>query len=301
MKAILLAAGKATRLAPLSNHIPKCLLPINGKPLLAYWIDSLLKAGVKEILINTHTHAQMVTEWIESSIDKPYITIDHEEKLLGTAGTLLKHHQWINNQTVLLIHADNLAQPNLKKLIDDHKKKESKAIITMMTFTTDHPQSCGVVSLDQYNIVQEFFEKVANPPSSMANAAIYCIDPQLIQQLIKSETAITDFSTQVIPNFLGKIQASHTSTYLKDIGTIDRYLQANSEFKQTHPLPSCNAWAKIVEKYGITEKIKEGLQKWSESITEDTQNNKRNHMNLKIINVIERENNRQALQNKLIN
>ena len=64
MKALLLAAGLGSRLKPLTNEWPKCLMPINGKPLLEIWLDSLLEAGIKEILVNVHHHSQEVIDFL---------------------------------------------------------------------------------------------------------------------------------------------------------------------------------------------------------------------------------------------
>ena len=65
MKAVLLIAGLGTRLRPLTDTVPKCLLPINGKPLLGIWFDKLVAAGVSDVLVNTHWLADQVTDYID--------------------------------------------------------------------------------------------------------------------------------------------------------------------------------------------------------------------------------------------
>ena len=94
MKALLLAAGLGTRLRLLTNHIPKCLVKIDGKPLLNIWIDRLLQADFSYILVNTHYLSDVVYEHLEANyaheVQSGRIKTVNEETLLGTAGTLLK-------------------------------------------------------------------------------------------------------------------------------------------------------------------------------------------------------------------
>ena len=91
MKAFLLAAGLGTRLRPITEEIPKCLVPINGKPLLEYWLESIFSSGIKECLINTHYLSEKVADYIATSKYKKSITVVYEKKLIGTAGSLKKN------------------------------------------------------------------------------------------------------------------------------------------------------------------------------------------------------------------
>ena len=108
MRALLLAAGLGARLRPVTDKIPKCLVPINGKPLIDYWFEQLFKHGVERILVNTHYHAEQVINHIESSKYKDWIDVVHEEILLNTGGTLLKNKNYFRDEPFLLAHADNL-------------------------------------------------------------------------------------------------------------------------------------------------------------------------------------------------
>ena len=95
MKALLLAAGEGTRLRPITNRIPKCLVPINDKPLLEYWLDNLSKVGVSEFLINTYYLSEQVEEFVIYSKYKDKITLVYEKELLNTAGTILKNKEFL--------------------------------------------------------------------------------------------------------------------------------------------------------------------------------------------------------------
>ena len=171
MRALLLAAGLGNRLRPLTNYLPKCLVPIHGRPLLDYWLESLVNGGVSEILINTHYFAPLVRQYLSQSTWLPYITVVHEEILLGTGGTILQNRDFFNDEAFLVAHADNLTIFDVRDFANQHAARPQETELTMMVFEAPDPQSCGIVTLDRQSIVQAFHEKVANPPGTLANAA----------------------------------------------------------------------------------------------------------------------------------
>src|SRR5581483_4582713 len=107
-KALLVAAGIGSRLAPLTDVLPKCLMPVNGVPLLAYWLDLLAAAGVERIVVNLLHHTLLVRDWLAHSPYAARVVTSHEDKLLGTAGTLLNNRDHLAGGSVFLAHADNL-------------------------------------------------------------------------------------------------------------------------------------------------------------------------------------------------
>jgi mannose-1-phosphate guanylyltransferase len=230
MKALLLAAGLGTRLRPITNRVPKCLVPIHGRPLLEYWLDMLLSNGVTRVLVNTHYLADSVRAFVSDSPWRDCIRIVHEEQLLGTGGTVLKNRDFLNGEPVMVIHADNLSRFNVKEFIHAHESRLSGIEITMMTFNTDTPHSCGIVEVDANGVVIAFHEKVTNPLSNQANAAVYIFDPSVLDFLAASGKAMIDISTEVLPNYLGRIQTFHNSDYHRDIGTPESLALAEREF-----------------------------------------------------------------------
>lgn len=232
MKALLLSAGLGTRLRPITNHTPKCLVPIAGKPLLEYWLDSLSTIGINEFLINTHYLSEQVIKYVKESKYKNKITLSYEEELLNTGGTLLKNKDFFENKPFLLIHADNLSFCDFEKFISTYHNRPKYCDITMMLFKTDIPKSCGIVKLNENGIVEEFYEKVHNPPSNLANGAVYILDYSVINYLEKLDKEEIDFSLEVIPHYLGKINTYLNTNYHKDIGTIRTYLEAQEDIKK---------------------------------------------------------------------
>lgn len=225
MKALLLAAGLGTRLRPITKTIPKCLVPIGEKPLLQYWLENLTKVGVDEFLINTHYLHKKVEDFVEKSTFKNQITLVYEKELLNTAGTLLYNKDYFSKEEpFMLIHADNLCFCDFTSFIEKHKI--SKYDLTMMLFKTKTPKSCGIVKLDKKGIVQEFYEKVENPPSNLANAAVYMCNYGIVDFLESLYKKNIDFSKEVIPNYLGRINTFLNEEIHIDIGTIKSYEEA---------------------------------------------------------------------------
>ena len=230
MRALLLAAGLGSRLLPLTKDIPKCLIPIDGKPLLEYWITMLYKGGVFPLLVNLHHHADKVANFIDNSPYRNYVTTIYEEKLLGTGGTLLINREFFDNEPLMLVHADNLSIFDVHAFINSHQNRPPGCEITMMTFKTPTPHTCGIIETDKKGCVQAFHEKVANPHGDMANGAVYIVEPSIFNYLESLNKEFIDFSTEVIPNFIGRINTFYNDIYHRDIGTLESYEAACREY-----------------------------------------------------------------------
>jgi mannose-1-phosphate guanylyltransferase len=243
LSALLLAAGVGSRLKPLTNFWPKCLMPIGQKPLLEYWLSMLNELRITKTLVNLHHHHEIVKEFLMRDRFKNWVSYTYEENLLGTAGTIRNNYNFFKNDTLLLIHADNWCQCDFSSFLDFHfNRRPQHCSITMMTFTTNQPSECGVVELDNQNIVTSFYEKVSNPPSNIANAAIYLIEPEALSWIFEQDD-ILDFSTQVLPRFIGSIASWHNDHIHRDIGTI-----ANLRLAQLDPRPTSNE--EILDEWG---------------------------------------------------
>ena len=221
MNAILLAGGIGTRLRPITYTVPKCLVPIGGKPLLQIWIEALRRAGILKILINTHYLARQVEDFVSSLPFHDDIILAHEPVLLGTAGTLRQNHDFFNGEDGLLIHADNYCLADFSAFVSAHHARPGYCCMTMMTFTTDKPERCGIVETDTVGVVTGFYEKVENPPGNLANGAIYALSPQLVEMVMA--TGAMDFSLEVLPRLINRIFTFHTLDTLVDIGTPSDY------------------------------------------------------------------------------
>ena len=159
MRALLLAAGLGTRLRPITDHAPKCLVPIHDKPLLEYWLDLLLPNGIDRVLLNTHYLPEKVLEFVYASPWRNRISTVHEDVLLGTGGTVLANRAFFGNTPFLVAHADNLTRFDVAAFMARHRDRPPGAEITMMTFDTDDPRSCGIVEEGADGMVTAFQKK----------------------------------------------------------------------------------------------------------------------------------------------
>ena len=227
--ALLLAAGMGTRLRPLTNTIPKCLVNIGDKPVLEYWLEYLEMVGCQKILVNTHYHSGMVENYLNNYKQmggRRNIFTTFEPNLLGTAGTLLKNRKFFSAEICMLIHADNMTDFDIKELINAHNNRPSECIITMLTFKTENPESCGIVQTDSNGILQTFHEKTSNPPGDIANGAVYVFDSRLFDFIDSLEIIPHDFSADILPRMIGKIYTFQTFNPFIDIGTFDNLKRA---------------------------------------------------------------------------
>jgi mannose-1-phosphate guanylyltransferase len=231
MRALLLAAGIGSRLRPLTDTIPKCLAPINGRPLLDYWIELLSSAGLRDLLLNVHYLPDAVRSYIRTCKFDVNIEIAYEEALLGTGGTLLKNMAYFRGEDAILIHADNLSYFDVQAFIRSHQQRPAGTEITMMTFITPDPSSCGIVEVDDRGVVLAFHEKVSPPVGDLANSAVYIVSPAVIDYLASLGREIIDFSTDVLPRFLGRINTFHNNIYHRDIGTPASLAAAQQEYR----------------------------------------------------------------------
>ena len=226
MKAILLAAGFGTRLMPLTKKTPKCLIPIKGQPLLDIWLKRLTQFGIGPFLVNTHYLANQVEDYVKNSGYSNQIKLVNESILLGTAGTLIKNLDFFMGEDGLLIHSDNYCLADFNAFLKAHQNRPKKCLLTMMTFRTDNPTSCGIVELNEQGIVTGFHEKVSHPPGNLANGAIYILSGELLRTLSKNLHKTKDFSTEILNHLIGRIYSYETHELFIDIGTPETYKKA---------------------------------------------------------------------------
>jgi mannose-1-phosphate guanylyltransferase len=138
----------------------------------------------------------------------------------------VKEDKILNIISLLLVREDCLA--NINEFIKAHNDRPSNCLMTMMIFETNTPENCGIVKLDSKNRVIEFHEKKNNPPSNLANGAVYILSKQLISLLETNFKGKSDFSLDIIPQLMGKIYTYKTNELFIDIGTPESYKYANS-------------------------------------------------------------------------
>ena len=226
-KALLLAGGLGTRLRPITETTPKCLLPLAGRPMLDYWYDALEKANVRDVLLNTHHLVDLVRAHIETTNKtRPLqVTEAYEPELLGSAGTVHANRDWAKDaDAVIVIYADNLSDVDLGALLDFHQGHGDP--MTMMLFRTAYPSQCGIATLEGDRIV-EFVEKPENPASDLANAGLYVLSGDAWREI--ADMDVFDFGFDVIPAFVGRMRGFEHPGYHRDIGNKEALDLANAD------------------------------------------------------------------------
>jgi mannose-1-phosphate guanylyltransferase len=227
VKAFLLAAGVGSRLRPLTDAKPKCMLDVGGRPLLDMWLDAFDRAGVDEVLVNLHHLPDVVRLHLAGRTGPPHVRTFFEPELLGSAGTLLASRQWVEEEEFFLAcYADNLTDFELRSLIEAHR--EQGAAATLAVFHSENPSAGGVVELDATGRVIGFAEKPSEPVCDLTNAGMYAFGPGVIDEI--DDRLPQDIGYDLMPRLVGRARAVLVDGYFRDIGTPDSYRQARQEW-----------------------------------------------------------------------
>lgn len=227
MKAILLAAGFGSRLGEMTIDTPKCLAKVGQETMLDHWLFKLKRLGVERFFINTHYLADKVKEFVSGHPLKNDITLLHEPNLLGTGRTILRNIELLEDEVCFIVHVDNYCLDPLDRFLSAHMNRPVNTVLSMLTFTTNAPEKCGIVEVDADKRLIFFHEKKENPPSDQANGAVYIVSRPFFEVLKSLEPEPTDLSCDIIPALIGNIFCHHTDLYFEDIGTSSSLRKAN--------------------------------------------------------------------------
>jgi mannose-1-phosphate guanylyltransferase len=227
MKAFILAAGSGTRLRPLTDSVPKCLLPIQGVPLLEIWLKSCATAGISEVLVNVHAHAGKIREFARTHKLPVRVHIAEEKELLGSAGTLAANRQFVSGEEVFFVlYGDVLTNVKLADLLSSYL--EHKLVATLGIYQVPDPTQCGIVETDERGIVRSFLEKPAQPAGNWAFSGIMAAGQQIFDFIPGHRPA--DIGFHLLPCLTGRMSAYPISAFLLDIGTLHTYRAAQSSW-----------------------------------------------------------------------
>ena len=230
MKAFLLAAGVGSRLRPITDTTPKCMLAIGGQPLLDIWLDAFDRAGVDEVLVNLHHLPDVVRNHLKAragSLQPPAVRTVFEPELLGSAGTLAANRTWVDGEEMFLAcYADNLTDFDLRSLAETHQAHG--AIATLTVFHSERPSAGGVVELDAAGTVVGFTEKPSQPVSDLVNAGMYALHPRVLDEI--GGPPPRDIGYDLLPRLVGRAKAMPVEGYFRDVGTVAAYQRAEQEW-----------------------------------------------------------------------
>jgi mannose-1-phosphate guanylyltransferase len=211
----------------LTNSIPKCLLPIQGIPLLEIWLNNCRSAGITDVLINAHAHVAAIREFAAEQKTGVRMRIAQEPELLGSAGTLAENREFIaGEKAFFILYADVLTNVDISKMLVFHKQKHLTA--TLGIYQVPDPSRCGIVTLDENAVIRNFVEKPVPPSGNWAFAGVMVAAPELLNYLPNRRPA--DIGYEVLPKMVGKMAGYAISEYLLDIGTIANYQHAQQSW-----------------------------------------------------------------------
>ena len=229
--ALVLAGGLGTRLRPLTDRIPKCLVEIGGFPLLEGWHAALADAGLERAIVNAHAHAAQVEAWAEAATSRGPVewSVFREPELLGSAGTLRAVLPELERGSdFLVIYGDNLSEVDLGAFLAFHR--ESHHEFTIALHEVPDPESKGVVELDGAGRVVSFEEKPERPRSNLVNAGLYAISRGVLDSIDWADAF--DLGHDVLPLLLDRMAGYRLRGYHRDIGTPDSLESAERDLRE---------------------------------------------------------------------
>ncbi|MEK6531861.1 MAG: NDP-sugar synthase, partial [Deltaproteobacteria bacterium] len=232
MKGIVMAGGFGTRLKPLTNDLPKPLVPMATRPIIDPIIELLQKNSITELSVLLYFQPDLISGHLGNGssfgVNIKYIipTVD-----LGTAGAVAyAMREAGDNSTTLVISGDVLTDIDLKKAIEFHKKR--KSIATIVLTRVENPLSFGIVITDTKGRIKKFLEKPGwgEVFSDTINTGIYILESQVLDCIPKDGEF--DFSKDLFPALLERKMPMFgyiAEGYWKDVGSLDEFRQANMD------------------------------------------------------------------------
>ncbi|MCR4436316.1 MAG: NDP-sugar synthase [Clostridiales bacterium] len=230
MKALFLAGGRGTRLKPLTDRLPKPMVPIMGKPLLERNMLKLKDCGIDEIVLSTCYKPQSIEEYFgDGSRHGLKMHYASEDIPLGTGGAI-KNTESFFEDTFLIFNSDILSDIDYREMLRFHKTKS--AAVTIAVTSVDNPSMYGVIEYDQQGYAVSFKEKPQPQEitSNCINAGVYVFEPEVLKE-IPSGTVVS-VEREVFPMLLHKgykIAVYKGCSYWMDIGTPEKYLQVHTD------------------------------------------------------------------------
>ena len=216
MKAMVLAAGLGTRLRPLTYEIPKPMVPVLDRPVMAHILGHLRRQGFGEVIANLHYFPDAVRGYFGDRIEYRY-----EEELLGTAGGVRNVRDFFGDDPVVVISGDALTDVDLNALLERHR--EAGGIATLTVKKVPDTREFGVVIHDSEGRIQGFQEKPdpAEALSDLGNCGIYCFSPEIFDYF--PDRPFADWAQDVFPALLENDVPFHvyeTTDYWNDVGSL---------------------------------------------------------------------------------
>jgi len=226
VNAVVLVGGEGTRMRPLTETVPKPLLPMIDRPFLDHVLDRLSSFGIEFVALSSPYLEEVFGPFLRSREGRaPRIEWITETTPLGTAGAIANALDRFN-ETFLVLNGDILTDLDLEALVAFHRARG--AVSTISLAEVDDARPFGLVDIDPNGRVGAFREKPTDPTSGRVNTGTYVLEPVALQGV--SSTRSVSIEKEVFPALIGSkvpVYGFLSDTYWMDLGTPEKYLQAS--------------------------------------------------------------------------
>ncbi len=251
MRAVVLVGGEGTRMRPLTETIPKPLLPLMGRPFLHHVLDHLVAHGVHEAILSSPYLGSNFASFIEERHGDPKITWITEDEPLGTGGAVLNALDQVGTDPFFVLNGDILTDLDLTEMVAAHRERGSA--VSISTFHVDDARAFGLVITDNASRILEFREKPEDLVPGDVNAGTYLIDLAVLQEFRRGVN--TSIEREIFPVLIERgtpITAFDSDCYWLDLGTPEKYLRAHFDilegrvgFEASVPAPFIDPTAEV--------------------------------------------------------
>jgi NDP-sugar pyrophosphorylase family protein len=240
MKAMILAAGLGTRLKPITDSLPKCMIPIAGKPLILHQIMWLKKNWINEIIINLHYLPKKVIDYLGNGkrLGVKISYSDESEKLMGTAGGVKKAEDFFDD-TFLVYYGDAFTNFDLKEMIDFHVSKSSFLTICIKE-RQNNERISNLFRFDKDNRILSFKEKpekqdlIGFEGKNIENCGIYLCNKDILKKIPKN--TFFDFAYDLFPKLVEEERVYGYTLpdkyYWCELGKLEKYMKHKEEIER---------------------------------------------------------------------
>jgi len=230
VQAMILAGGLSTRLYPLTRNLPKPLVPLLNRPVMAHVIEQLSRQAIRDITMNVHYLADAIVAYAgDGSRFGVHLAYLREQELSGSAGAVKKAASHFDAAFVV-VACDTIVMADLPAALEFHKDRN--ADVTIVLAPTSDPSSCGVAVTDARGRIEQFQEKPAKgtEKSTWGNTGVYILEPHVLERI--PDGTVYDFGTQLFPSMAasrGRLFGMRQDVYWCDLGSPQSYRRLHSD------------------------------------------------------------------------
>ncbi len=228
MKAVVLVGGEGTRLRPLTETVPKPLLPLVDRPILDHVLDHLVVHGVREVIMSSPYLEETFHPFLEARGGHPAVTWVTEREPLGTGGAIVSVLDRLGDEPFLALNGDILTDLDLTVMLDRHRSRA--AAVTIALHRVEDARAFGLVATDPTGRVTAFREKPPDPVPGDINAGTYVLDPSTLRDWTPGTYLWIE--GEIFPSLVADgvpMYGFGSDAYWLDLGTPEQYLRAHAD------------------------------------------------------------------------